>query len=126
LDSVEALVDHSGRIRANQLMLRVLDRARQRHVMPTGHGTTDFVNTHAGRSGRVIGAKAIATLLVGLGSMVVAFAVGALGNVAGSALAGVDSVWDISLSRAIHLSRLDWRGADRSPARWGAVPAVAG
>ena len=50
--------------------------------------------------GRVIGAKAIATLLVGLGSIAVAFAVGALGNVAGSALAGVDTVWDISLSMA--------------------------
>ena len=50
--------------------------------------------------GRVIGAKAIATLLVGLGSMAVAFAVGALGNVAGSALGGVDTVWDISLSMA--------------------------
>ena len=42
--------------------------------------------------GRVIGAKAIATLLVGLGAVSVAFAVGALGNVAGSALAGVDTV----------------------------------
>ncbi len=48
----------------------------------------------------VIGAKAIATLLVGLGAVSVAFAVGALGNVAGSALAGVDTVWDISLSMA--------------------------
>jgi hypothetical protein len=48
----------------------------------------------------VIGAKAIATLLVGLGSVAIAFAVGALGNVAGSALAGVDTVWDISLSMA--------------------------
>ena len=50
--------------------------------------------------GRVIGAKAIATLLVGLGAVSVAFAVGALGNVVGSALAGVDTVWDISLSMA--------------------------
>ena len=50
--------------------------------------------------GRVIGAKAIATLLVGLGSVAVAFAVGALGNVAGSALAGVDTVWNISLVMA--------------------------
>jgi hypothetical protein len=50
--------------------------------------------------GRVIGAKAIATLLVGLGSMTVAFAMGALGNLAGSAVAGVDTVWDISLSMA--------------------------
>ena len=50
--------------------------------------------------GRVMGAKAIAALLVGLGSMAVALAVGALGNVAGSTLAGVDTVWDISLSMA--------------------------
>jgi ABC-type transport system involved in multi-copper enzyme maturation permease subunit len=52
---------------------------------------------------RVIGAKAIATLLVGLGAVVVAFAVGALGNVAGSALAGVDTVWDVSLSTALQI-----------------------
>jgi ABC-2 type transport system permease protein len=50
--------------------------------------------------GRVIGAKAAATLLVGLGSVALAFAVGALGNVVGSALAGVDTVWDISLTMA--------------------------
>ena len=52
---------------------------------------------------RVIGAKAIATLLVGLGAVSVAFAVGALGNVAGSALAGVDTAWDISLSMALQM-----------------------
>ena len=51
--------------------------------------------------GRVIGAKAIATLLVGLGAVTVAFAVGALGNLAGSALAGVDIAWDLSLSMAL-------------------------
>lgn len=50
--------------------------------------------------GRVIGAKAIATLVVGVGSVALAFAVGALANVAGSALAGVDTVWDVSLSMA--------------------------
>ena len=50
--------------------------------------------------GRVIGAKAIATVLVGLGSMAVAFAVGAVGNLAGSTLAGVDTVWNIPLSTA--------------------------
>jgi ABC-2 type transport system permease protein len=50
--------------------------------------------------GRVVGAKAIATAVVGIVSMAVAFAVGALGNLAGSALAGVDTVWDISLSTA--------------------------
>ena len=45
--------------------------------------------------GRVIGAKAIATFVVGIVSMLVAFAIGALGNVIGSALAGVDTVWNI-------------------------------
>ncbi len=50
--------------------------------------------------GRVIGAKAVATVVVGLGSMAVAFAVGAVGNLAGSALAGVDTVWDVPLSTA--------------------------
>ncbi|KRA29754.1 ABC transporter permease [Nocardioides sp. Root614] len=48
--------------------------------------------------GRVIGAKATATFLIGLASMAVAFAVGALGNVIGSALTGVDPVWNIALS----------------------------
>jgi ABC-2 type transport system permease protein len=38
--------------------------------------------------------------LVRLGSVALAFAVGALGNVAGSALADVDTVWDISMSMA--------------------------
>jgi ABC-2 type transport system permease protein len=50
--------------------------------------------------GRVIGAKAMATALVGVGSMLVAFAVGAVGNLAGSAIAGVDTVWDVSLTDA--------------------------
>jgi len=47
--------------------------------------------------GRVIEAKAIATFLVGIVSMAVAFAIGALGNLAGSTLTGVDTVWDIPL-----------------------------
>ena len=50
--------------------------------------------------GHVVGAKAMATVLVGLGSMAVALAVGAVGNLAGSALAGADTVWDVSLSTA--------------------------
>jgi ABC-2 type transport system permease protein len=50
--------------------------------------------------GRVIGAKAIATFVVGVVSMAVAFAVGALGTVAGSAIAGVDTVWNIPASTA--------------------------
>jgi hypothetical protein len=50
--------------------------------------------------GRVIGAKACATFAVGVGSMAVAFAVGALGNLVGSRLAGTDTVWDIPWSTA--------------------------
>jgi ABC-2 type transport system permease protein len=61
-------------------------------------GLTTF--TLVPHRGRVIGAKAIATLLVGLGSVALAFAVGAVGNVAGSAVAGVDAVWDVSLTMA--------------------------
>jgi ABC-2 type transport system permease protein len=61
-------------------------------------GLTTF--TLVPHRGRVIGAKAIATVLVGVGSVAVAFAVGALANVGGSALAGVDTVWDVSLSMA--------------------------
>ena len=45
---------------------------------------------------RVVGAKALLTVVVGVVSMLVALAVGALGNVVGSALAGVDQTWNVS------------------------------
>jgi len=45
LDSVDALVDHAGRFRARELMLSVLGRARQRHVMLPGYDGTDYSNT---------------------------------------------------------------------------------
>lgn len=48
------------------------------------------------RRGRVILAKAVATLVVGVAGMLVALGVGALGNLLGSAMTGVDTVWDIS------------------------------
>ena len=51
------------------------------------------------RRARVIGAKAVATVLVGIASMVLALAVGAVGNVVGTTLAGTDLVWDISLAQ---------------------------
>ena len=62
----------------------------------TGLTTFTLVPSRA----RVIGAKAIATLLVGVSAVALAFSVGALANIAGSALAGADTVWDISLSTA--------------------------
>lgn len=49
--------------------------------------------------GRVMGAKVVATLLVGVVAMFLALVVGALGNLLGSAITGLDAVWDISLSQ---------------------------
>lgn len=52
---------------------------------------------------RVIGAKAIATLVVGIASMLVAFAVGAVGNVIGAAIAGSDPVWNVGAAHAAQI-----------------------
>jgi len=46
--------------------------------------------------GRIVLAKAIAAVLVAAVAIPVAFATGALGNVAGTAIAGVDPVWDLT------------------------------
>ena len=51
--------------------------------------------TLAPHRGQVIAAKAIASLVVGVLSMLLAFAVGAVGNVVGAALNGVDTRWDM-------------------------------
>jgi len=61
-------------------------------------GLTTF--TLVPHRGRVIAAKVGATLLVGVISIAIAFAVGAVGNMAGSAIAGVPTTWDISLGNA--------------------------
>ncbi len=53
--------------------------------------------------GRVIGAKASATFVVGVVSMVVAFAVGAVGNLLGTTIMGLDTVWDVSLAAAAQI-----------------------
>lgn len=47
--------------------------------------------------GSVVAAKAIASIVVGVVSMLLALAIGAVGNVVGSALAGVDIVWDMGV-----------------------------
>ena len=46
--------------------------------------------------GRVIGAKMVVSMALGAVSIGVALAIGALGNIVGSTIAGVDTVWDIS------------------------------
>lgn len=53
--------------------------------------------------GRVIGAKLVCALGVGIASMALALAIGAVGNVVGSAAAGVDTVWDVSTSQMLQL-----------------------
>ena len=45
--------------------------------------------------GRVIGAKAVGTLLIGVVSMFVALGIGALGNVVGTAISGADTTWNV-------------------------------
>ncbi len=47
--------------------------------------------------GRVITAKVLVTLLIGVVSMLSALAIGALGNLLGSAITGLDPVWDIGV-----------------------------
>jgi len=65
-------------------------------------GLTTF--TLVPRRSRVIVAKATAAFVVGVLSMALAFATGALGNLAGSALAGVDAVWDVSMAHAAQIT----------------------
>ncbi|HEY1135696.1 MAG TPA: ABC transporter permease [Nocardioides sp.] len=59
-------------------------------------GLTTF--TMVPSRGRVIAAKAVVSLVVGVVSMVVALGVGALGTIVGSAIAGIDAVWNVSAS----------------------------
>ena len=47
--------------------------------------------------GRVITAKVLVTFAIGVVSMFFALAVGALGNLLGSAITGLDPVWDVSV-----------------------------
>ena len=47
LESLDGLVDHAGRPRARALLLRVLQRAREREVGLPGPFATDYVNTIA-------------------------------------------------------------------------------
>ena len=51
--------------------------------------------------GQVILAKAIAAILVAVASMVFSFAIGAVGNIIGAAVNGVDTVWDVSFTQML-------------------------
>lgn len=65
-------------------------------------GLTTF--TFVPRRGRVIAAKAVCTLGIGIASIAVAAAIGVVGNVVGSAIAGVDTVWDLSLLQLLMIT----------------------
>ena len=64
-------------------------------------GLTTF--TLVPHRGRVIRAKAIVAMALGAVSIGVALAIGALGNILGSTIAGVDTVWDIPASQIGYL-----------------------
>ena len=52
---------------------------------------------------QIILAKAIAAIIVGVVSVVMAFAIGAVGNVIGSAINGVDATWDTSFTEFLYI-----------------------
>jgi ABC-2 type transport system permease protein len=53
--------------------------------------------------GRVVLAKAVAVVGVAVASMAVAMAIGVLGNLLGSAITGVPTVWDSSISDLLYI-----------------------
>jgi ABC-2 type transport system permease protein len=71
-------------------------------------GLTTF--TLVPHRGRVIRAKLVATLTIGLASMALALSVGALGNVIGSTISGVHTTWDLSPSAIAYIVGADLVG----------------
>lgn len=64
-------------------------------------GLTTF--TLVPHRGRIIWAKAVCSVGVGAAAMVLALGIGALGNIVGSSIADVNTVWDISLDQALSI-----------------------
>ena len=62
-------------------------------------GLTSF--TLVPHRGRVFAAKAISCVGVAVVTIPLAFAIGALGNVVGTAIAGVDPVWDLTVTNLL-------------------------
>lgn len=65
-------------------------------------GLTTF--TLVPHRGRAIWAKAISAVGVGIVSILVAFSVGALGNVVGTSITGTDLVWDLSFENLLYIT----------------------
>jgi ABC-2 type transport system permease protein len=64
-------------------------------------GLTTF--TLVPRRERVILAKTLASVTVGVAAMVFALALGVVGNLAGTAIAGTDLVWDVSVGHGVNI-----------------------
>ncbi len=64
-------------------------------------GLTTF--TLVPHRGRVITAKAISAITVGVVAIPVAFAIGAVGNVLGTAITGTGTVWDVSIADGLYI-----------------------
>ena len=71
-------------------------------------GLTTF--TLVPHRGRVIRAKLVVTWLVGIASILVALAIGAVGNVVATAIVGVDTVWNLPLSSILYIIGADLIG----------------
>jgi ABC-2 type transport system permease protein len=64
-------------------------------------GLTTF--TLVPHRGRVIGAKLVVTVGIGVVSMLMAAAIGAVGNVIGTAITGTDTVWNVSAAELFYI-----------------------
>jgi len=65
-------------------------------------GLTTF--TLVPRRGLVIAAKVVVSVGVGVASILLAAAIGAVGNVVGSAIAGVDTTWDLATTELLQIA----------------------
>jgi hypothetical protein len=71
-------------------------------------GLTTF--TLVPHRGRVIRAKFVVTLAIGVASMGLALAIGAVGNIVATGLKGVDTQWDLSLTAILYIVGADLIG----------------
>ncbi|MFC7726956.1 ABC transporter permease [Nocardioides sp. GCM10028917] len=63
-------------------------------------GLTTF--TLVPHRGRIISAKAVSSVLIAVGAMVLTFAVGAIGNLASAAVTGTALVWDVTWTQCLY------------------------
>jgi hypothetical protein len=71
-------------------------------------GLTTF--TLVPHRGRVIRAKLAVTVAIGIGSMALALAVGAVGNIVATGLKGIDTTWDLSPAAILYIVGADLIG----------------